>query len=197
MATTPKEPLSHYYTLDEYFALEHAGHARYEYWAGEIVCMSGGSLRHTQIASNVHYRLRQKLEGGPCRAFVFELPVKAPTLPPYRYPDIVTACGELVIENIRGIDVLTNPVLLGEVLSPTTEDRDREAKFAAYQTLAAFREYLLIAQHTTHVIHYTRHADGRWLREDKTDLTAALTLESVGCTLALREVYEDVSFLGG
>lgn len=194
MVANPKEFWQHFYTLDEYFALEHVGDARYEYWDGEIVCMSGGSQEHSYIASNVHSRLQQQLRGGRCRAFTADLPVKTPTLLPYRYPDVTVACGPPTFDTMRGIDVLTNPVLIVEVMSPTSAARDQDDKFAAYQAIPTFREYLLIAQDTPHVIHYTRQPDGRWVREDVTDLEAVLKLDSVGCTLSLREIYEDVTF---
>lgn len=194
MATIRKDFPQHYYTLDEYFALELVGDARYEYWDGEIVCMSGGSKEHAQICSNVHFRLRQKLEGGRCRAYTSELPVKTPTLPPYRYPDVTVACGDLRFEDMRSIDALINPVLIVEVLSPTTALRDCEDKFRAYQALPSFSEYLLIAQDAPQVTHYARQTDGRWTREVHTDLDAVLTLDSIGCTLTLGEIYEDVEF---
>jgi Uma2 family endonuclease len=194
MVANPKDVPRPFYTLDEYFALEHASDARYEYWDGDIVCMSGGSQAHYQISFNAAFRLRQKLEGGPCRAFTADLPVKTPTLPPYRYPDVTVGCGELKFENIRGVDALINPVLILEVLSPTSEDRDREVKFTAYQAILTFEEYLLVAQNTPHVTHYAREADGKWLREDLTDLSSSVPLASVGCTLTLSEIYEDVRF---
>jgi len=196
MATDRKDMPRHYYSLDEYFALEHAGHVRYEYWDGEIVCMSGGSRWHAQISSNVHFRLRQQLSGGQCRVFTSEMPVKTPILLPYRYPDVTVVCGNPIFENMRGIDALTNPILIVEVLSPTTEDRDREDKFAAYQAIATFSEYLLIAQDMPRVIHYTRQSDSRWECEEVTDLAASLTLSSIGCALALCDIYEDVTFSG-
>src|SRR5438128_7505142 len=154
MATIRKDLPQHYYSLDEYFALEHAGHVRYEYWDGEIVCMSGGTKEHAQICGNVFYRLRQKLEGGPCRAFTSEQPVKTPTLLPYRYPDVVVGCDELKFESMRRIDALTNPVLIVEVLSSSSELRDRQEKFKAYQALPSFEEYLLIDQDAVYVTHY-------------------------------------------
>jgi len=196
MATHLKDRPRHYYTLEEYFAVEHAGDARYEYWDGEIVCMIGGSLAHSQITSNVHFRLRQKLGSGPCRAFTADLPVKTPTLLPYRYPDVTVACGDLTFENIRGVEALTNPVLIVEVLSPTTALRDRSDKFTAHQAIATFSEYLLIAQDAPHVARYRRQPDGRWVREDVNDLSAVLPLDSIGCALSLSEVYEDVKFSG-
>jgi Uma2 family endonuclease len=194
MVANPKDVPRPFYTLDEYFALEHAGDARYEYWDGDIVGMSGGSQAHYQISVNVVSRLVQKLSGGPCRAFTGDLPVKTPTLPPYRYPDVTVGCGELKFENIRGVDALINPVLILEVLSPTSEDRDREVKFTAYQAILTFEEYLLVAQNTPHVTHYAREADGKWLREDLTDLSSSVPLASVGCALSLSEIYEDVTF---
>ena len=183
-----------YYRLDEYFALEHASDARYEYWDGDMVCMSGGSEAHYRISFNAAFRLRQKLSGGPCQAFTADLPVKTPTLLPYRYPDVTVVCGELKFENIRGVDALTNPVLIVEVLSPTSEARDRQDKFTAYQAIPSFAEYLLVAQHAPLVTHYERQPDGKWTREDVTDLSASLTLASIGCPLSLHEIYEDVKF---
>lgn len=194
MATNRKDAPPHFFSLDEYFALEQVSDARYEYWDGEIVCMSGGSQAHTQISGNVFFRLRLQLGGGKCRVFTADLPVKTPTLPPYRYPDVTVACGELTFEHIRGVDALTNPSLIVEVLSPTTAARDYQDKFTAYQAIPTFTEYLLIAQETPHVTRYTRQPDGKWAREDVTDLDAALTLDCIDGTLWLRDIYEDVMF---
>jgi Uma2 family endonuclease len=194
MATYPKDTPRRYYTLEEYFALEHAGEARYEYWDGEIVCMSGGAREHSRISSNVHYRLRQGLEGSRCIAFTADQAVKTPTLLPYRYPDASVACGDLAFENIRGVDVLVNPVLIVEVLSPTSAMRDHEEKFVAYQAISTFNDYLLIAQDTTHITHYARTAGGMWARRDIIDQSGLITFQSIGCSLAIADIYEGVSF---
>jgi Uma2 family endonuclease len=194
IAANPKDLPQYYFSLDEYFALEHAGDARYEYWNGEIVCMSGGSREHGRISSNVHGQLYLGLRGGQCQTFTAEQPVKTPTLPPYRYPDASVACGELKYENVRGIDVLLNPVVIVEVLSPTSAARDYEDKFTAYQAIQTFSEYLLIAQDTPRVIHYTRQPEGGWERRDVIGLNATLTLTSINCALKLIDVYEGVTF---
>jgi Uma2 family endonuclease len=194
MATNRKEFPQHYYSLDEYFALEQASETRYEYWDGEIVCMSGGSWEHSLISGNVFFRLRLNMRSGRCRAFTSDLPVKTPTLPPYRYPDVTVGCGELAYERIRGVDALLNPVLIAEVLSPSSAARDHEDKFVAYQAIATFREYLLIARDAPRVTHYRRQPDGRWTRQDVTDLNASLTLDSIDCALAMRDIYEGVTF---
>jgi Uma2 family endonuclease len=196
MAANPTGPPAHLYSLDEYFALEQAGEARYEYWDGEIVSMSGGSLAHGLIASNIHFRLRQKLVGGACVAFTADLPVKTPSLPPYRYPDAAVVCGDVRVENIRGVDALLNPVLIVEVLSPSTERRDREQKFMAYRTIPSFKEYLLIAQDVHYVLHQRLQSGGVWVPEEIAGLDRHLTLDSVGCVLAMAEIYEGVTCSG-
>jgi Uma2 family endonuclease len=194
MAANPKDPPRHYYSLEEYFALEQAGDARYEYWDGDIVCMSGGSRAHSLISSNIVYRLRQRLEGGPWLAFTGALPVKTPSLLPYRYPDATVACGDRKYESIRGVDALINPTLIVEVQSPTTAQHDRKEKLTAYQTISSFKEYLLIAQEAPHVGHCVRQPNSLLTLEDITELTGVLTLESVACELSLREIYEGVVF---
>lgn len=194
MATNRKDVPQHLYTLDEYFALESTGDARYEYWNGEVVCMSGGSEAHSQICGNVFFRLRLQIGGAKCRVFTSDMPVKTPTLLPYRYPDVSVACANLTFENTRGIDVLTNPVLIVEVLSPSSTGRDHEDKFAAYRAIDGFSEYVLVAQHAPRVTHFARQPNGQWVPSYLTELTATMNLGSIGCTLSLSEIYEDVSF---
>jgi Uma2 family endonuclease len=193
MAANPSDPPRRFFTLDEYFALEHAGDARYEYWDGNIMCMSGGSYAHSRIASNTHGQLARKLAGGPCVAFTEGLAVKTPTLLPYRYPDVSVVCGEPRVENIYGVEALLNPVLIVEVLSPATEAHDRGNKFIAYQQILAFQEYLLIEQQDPLITHYTRRQDGVWLREDVAGIAALIRLSSIGIELPLAEIYEGVA----
>ncbi|MBX7224350.1 MAG: Uma2 family endonuclease [Blastocatellia bacterium] len=190
MSSYPK----HYYTLEEYAALEGVGHARYEYWAGDIVCMSGGSEAHGRISGNVHAELHAQLKKRSCTAFNGEIPIKTPTLPPYRYPDTSVACGTPGFEKILGIDVLTNPVLVVEVLSPHTEAADRGEKFEAYKTLESMQEYVLVAQTAPLLTHYVKQENGIWKRFDTADLTATLKLEAIGCTLTLEDIYAGVEF---
>ena len=92
MATNRKDMPQHYFTLEEYFALEEASEARWEYWDGELVCMSGGSRKHIIISSNVFFRLQLQLGDGPCRAFTADLPVKTP-LPYAGHVDDVAAAA--------------------------------------------------------------------------------------------------------
>ena len=193
MAANLKDIPRRFYTLDEYFALERIGDARYEYWHGDIVCMSGGSQQHVRISGNVYFTLRQQLTAGHCEAFTGDLSIKTPHLPPYRYPDVSVACGKVEFEKIEGIDALLNPTLIVEVLSPATEGRDRQDKRIAYQSLASVMEYLLIAQDAPHLIHFVRQGD-TWTRADYTDLDATIALPFIQCVLVMRDVYLGIEF---
>jgi Uma2 family endonuclease len=193
MATNPRDVPQHYYSMEEYFALEQASDARFEYWDGEIICMSGGSRRHYLISSNVHFALSSALRGGRRRAFTGDAAIWTPTLPPYRYPDASADCGDLQYKHINGLDALVNPVLVVEVTSPSTIGRDEGEKFVAYQALPTLREFLLVSQDAPRVTHYTRRAGGAWQRRDVTDVDASLELESVGCVLKLRDIYEGLT----
>jgi Uma2 family endonuclease len=192
MAANLKYP-QHYYTLEEYFALEQGSEARFEYWDGEIVCMSGGSMRHYTISDNLFATLRTLLRGRNCRAFSGGVPIKTPSLPPYRYPDASVVCGEVVSEKIGGIDALVNPILIVEVLSPGTAHLDREPKRDAYQKLSSVQEYLLISQDAPHVTQYLREGR-RWVRKDFGDLSAALELPSIKSSILIGDIYEGVTF---
>lgn len=182
------------YTLEEYFELELASEERYEYFNGEVFCMSGVSPNHGQIESNLNLELRLALRERRCRVFPANIRIKVPAAPPYRYPDLAVVCEKPIYEEIGGIEALTNPALLIEVLSPSTEAYDRGDKFSHYKSIPSFREYLLVAQHRPHLTHYVKQSDGKWDYEETNDLTSNLDLPSVGCVLALSEVYRDVEF---
>jgi Uma2 family endonuclease len=194
MATNPKDMPRHYYSLDEYFALEQASDARFEYWDGDIVCMSGGSRAHGTISSNVHFALATGVRGGRCRTFTGDMAVWTPTLPPYRYPDASAACGELEFKHIKGHDALVNPVIVIEVTSPSTVGLDEGPKFVAYQAIPTLREYLLVSQDEPRVTHYARRDDGAWERRDVTDMDASVELESVDCAMKMRDIYDGLTF---
>lgn len=189
MSTQPKRK----YTLDEYFALEIASNERYEYFDGDVFCMSGVSESHSQIESNLNLALRLALRERPCRVFVANMRIKVPSLPPYRYSDLSALCGKPVFEEIGGVDTLTNPTLIVEVLSDSTEAYDRGDKFTHYKSIQSFGEYLLVAQHRPHITQYVKQAGG-WTYAEVNDRLASVRLSSIDCSLELSDVYRDVSF---
>lgn len=184
----------HKYTLEEYLEMDARSEARLEYWDGEIFDMSGVDPDHDQIEGNIYHHLRLKLRGKKCRPYLANTRLKVPSMPPYRYGDISALCGEPQYEMIGGVQTLTNPALIIEVLSYSTEGYDRGLKFTQYKSIPSFCEYLLVAQGRPHVSHFVRQADGLWNQREYTDLTAVVKLTSLDCELTLQEIYEDIVF---
>ena len=181
------------YTLDEYLALERGSEVRYEFWDGEVFGMSGGTLSHERIMGNSFALFRSHLR-GTCETFAGDMQIKVPSAPPYRYADGSVVCGKVEVERFNGNDLLVNPLLIFEVLSPSTEAYDRGDKFTYYKSIPSFREYLLIAQHRAHITHYAKQADGVWSYAEINDLDGSLQLFSVDLTLKLSDVYQNVEF---
>jgi Uma2 family endonuclease len=190
MSALPKQETR--YTVEEYIAILKNSDERYEYFDGELVAMAGGKIAHGAIALNVAATLQSKLAGFACRAFNGDVAIKVPAAPPFRFPDASVACGELVVEELQGIEMIVNPILLVEVLSTSTEKYDREGKFLAYQSIESFQEYLLIEQDRYHVTQYVKQGDGAWLRRDFIGSEVEIKLSAVDCTLTLAEIYRDV-----
>lgn len=182
------------YTLEEYLVMDAKSEARLEYWEGEIFDMSGVSKRHARIEINLTLHLGLRLAQRGCLIFPANLRLHVPSLPPYRYGDLSALCGQDQYVNIGGLDVLTNPALIIEVLSTSTESYDRGDKFTHYKSIPSFCEYLLIAQHRPHVAQYIRQEDGSWLQREFNELTDVVKLTSVACELSLQEIYEHVAF---
>lgn len=176
----------------EYLAFEHDAEEKHEYWDGEVVAMAGGSPEHNAICFNLAAALGPQLRKSGCRGFTSDQRVRIPASNRYVYPDLTVVCGEPVFDQ-DDPQTIANPTLIVEVLSPSTESRDRGSKLFGYRSLPSLGGYLLVAQDRTWVEHWSRQADGRWLVTEIEDLSATLDLPEVGCKLPLAEVYEDVT----
>lgn len=190
MAANPQQR----YTLEEYFELERRSEERFEFWNGEVFSMSGVSPEHGQIESNLIFCLRTKLSGRSCRVFPANVRIKVPDAPPYRYPDLSALCGEAQYEKIGGINALTNPALIVEVLSPSTEAYDWGEKFWRYKSIPSFSEYLLAAQDRPFVTQFVKQSNGDWIRYDFAGVGDNVKLHSLNCELNLSEIYQDINF---
>jgi Uma2 family endonuclease len=182
------------YTLTEYLELDTQTAERYEYFDGEVVAMSGASLRHNRIVRNLIRAIDASLEGKPCEVLPADMRIKVPTALPYRYADLVVVCGEPIIEDMQGLEMLVNPLVIIEVLSASTEAYDRGIKFSEYQSIASFQEYVLIAQDRPHVTHYVRQEGGQWLRSDLLGVAEHLRLRALDCTIPVAAIYRQVPF---
>lgn len=190
------------FTVDQYLAFERTSEERHVYLDGEICAMAGESNEHGDISANVVIALGSQLKGKPCRARTKDTKVRSGpmrvsgqgTRGLFSYPDIVVICGEPEYPDAHR-DVVLNPAVIVEVLSPSTEAFDRGEKFTRYQTYnPTLTDYLLVSQDRPQVEHFSRQADGRWLYRLITGLAASVEIASIGCTLRLVDVYDRVAF---
>jgi Uma2 family endonuclease len=189
MTTQPHPRL----TPEEYLRIERAAEWKSEYIDGEMFAMAGASLQHTLIALNLGAELRAGLRNTPCTAHTNDLRVTTDPLRHYTYPDVVVICKPAQFVDGRR-DTITNPTLIAEVLSGSTEKYDRGAKAERYRSLASLAEYMLVSQDRVHVELYTRRPDGAWSLREWNDPAAEIDLASVGCRLKIAEVYAKVVF---
>ena len=187
MATAPATPRL---TPEEYLALERRAEFKSEYDSGYLNAMSGASREHNLIAGNTHRELSTQLRGRPCESYISDMRVRANATGLFSYPDVSVVCGEPRFLD-KEVDTLLNPTVIIEVLSPSTEAYDRGRKFAHYRRLASLREYVLIAQDKVLVERFTRQGED-WVLTELSRLDEILRLDSIGCAVPLREVYDRV-----
>ena len=181
------------YTVEEYLAFERTSETKHEYFAGEIVAMAGASYEHNLIMGDTFGSLRNQLRGKSCTVLPSDQRLRVSSQGPLTYPDIMVVCGPPHFTDERP-DTVTNPTVIIEILSPSTERDDRGRKTKHYRTLESLQEYVLIAQDECHVEHYIRAEHGWWRFNEATDRAATIQLSSIDCTLALAEIYERVAF---
>lgn len=175
----------------DYLAFERQSEERHEYLAGEVFALAGASLAHNQIVANLIATLLPGLKSHGCGAWSSDLRVRIPQVDVYTYPDVVIVCGEPQLEGDE-LDVLRNPTLIVEVLSPSTEAYDRGRKFEFYRTLPSLEGYLLAAQDRVQVELFTRQPDGRWSLETANQLDDEIELAAVSVSLRLADVFDQV-----
>jgi Uma2 family endonuclease len=190
MSSLPKS----YISPEEYLARERVADFKSEYYAGEIFAMAGATEAHNLIVTNVVRELSAQLKSRPCRVYPSDMRVKVDPSGLYTYPDAVVACGEIRFED-EDRDTLLNPVIVVEVLSPSTEAYDRGGKFAQYRRLNSLKEYVVIAQDRYLVERFVRHEDGQqWILTEFSGPAATLVLPSIQCAVPLAEIYDKVEF---
>lgn len=180
------------WTPEEYLAFERAADQKHELIDGDIFLMSGASRRHNLLVFNLAVTIGNQLRDRPCEAYTSDLRVRLQGTQ-YVYPDLTVVCGEPAFEDAE-VDTLTNPTVLVEVLSPSTETYDRGKKFQYYRELASLQEYVLVSQERYWVEKYSRQENGQWLLTDATGVHAVVNLPSIECNIPLAELYAKVVF---
>ena len=186
----PKQRL----TVEEYLAIEQTAAQKSEFYDGEMFAMSGGNYTHSTLKVNIYEQLNARLRGGKCRLSDSDMRVLVPATGLHVYPDASVVCGPPQFTNAQQT-TLTNPNLIVEVLSPSTERYDRTTKFWHYQTIPAFTDYVLVTQDAPQVEHFYRNPDGEWLYRPYEGLDAVLKLPAQAIEIPLRDIYENVTFV--
>jgi Uma2 family endonuclease len=196
----PHSPPRH--TVEEYLALERSSEERFQFLDGQVYLMAGESPDHGTICTNIGGQLYNQLRGKPCQVFSKDMKVRSGPKPKsryeikglYSYPDLVVVCREPQFHD-EYRDVLLNPTVIIEVLSPATEAFDRGEKWLRYQTwLPSLTHYVLVSQAKPQLEHYLRQPGDEWLYSSVKELEGSLYLAAIDCTLRLAEVYDRILF---
>jgi Uma2 family endonuclease len=179
-------------TAEQYLAMDRAAEFKCEYFDGEMFAMSGGSMRHADLQSNIQGELYAALRDGECRVYGPDFRVRISSQM-YTYPDISVVCGKPILADDRQ-DVLLNPVVIFEVLSPSTEKYDRGLKLQRYRTIATLQDYILVDQSQIRIEQYTRQENNLWTLRDYEGLDGEFTIGSIGVSLSMRRIYDRVEF---
>jgi Uma2 family endonuclease len=172
---------------EEYLALERSSEVRHEYANGEIFAMAGATREHNLTAGNIYAELRLALLDRPCEVYTSDMRIKVSPAGRYVYPDVAVTCEAPAFEDgVR--DTLLNPRVVVEVLSDSTEAYDRGDKFALYQGIPSFQEYVLASQKEPRIDHFRRLPDGSWIFRT---LRAGdrLVLASIECEILVERAY--------
>ena len=189
MASNPKQR----FTPEEYLELERKAEFKSEYLDGQIFAMAGASIEHSAITANLTGEVVQQMRGKPCRVLTSDTKIRSSYSGLYSYPDLSIVCDEPTFQDDKR-DVLNNPKVIFEVLSPSTEAFDRGGKFFRYQIIDTFTDYILIAQDEPRVEHFIRQSDGGWLLYVVRGLESKLHIASIDCTISLAGLYDKIKF---
>ena len=185
------------FSIEEYLLFEEQAEQRHEYHNGNVIPMSGGTIEHNQIAANMMAEIKIALRNQKrsCLVTTSDMKIWLETTQRFVYPDVSIICeAPKFYQNRR--DAITNPLLLVEVLSESTEAYDRGKKFEHYSLLPSFREYVLVNQYEPTLEIFFRDHDrpDDWLYHRETGLDSVICFKSIDCHIALKEIYELIDF---
>ena len=174
----------------EYFALEAKPEIKHELWWGEMIAMAGAHRDHVTVAANTFRALDNHLDGTPCQAGTSDLRVSLDDAENYAYPDVVVWCEDAQWDEDAPLSTLLTPLVVVEVLSRSTQLRDRREKLNAYRNLPSLRDYLMIAPDAVSVEHYARdeNSDG-WINHHYTRRSQIVRLAALGVEIEVAEFY--------
>ena len=175
------------YPYGEYLALEASSNVKHEFLEGQIYAMAGGTPEHAALAAAVIGLLFSNLRWSRCRAYDADLRVRTPT-GLATYPDVTVVCGP-VQRDREDPQAVTNPTVIVEVLSRSTEEYDRGDKFEHYKSLHSLRQYILVSHRDRRIEVWSRADDGSWKSSQASEGGVA-QLGSIDARLDVRDLYE-------
>jgi Uma2 family endonuclease len=175
---------------EEYLSMERNASFKSEFFNGQVYAMSGASIAHNNISGNIYAAVHAFLKNKTCRPYNSDQRIKIPTWPSFLYPDMSVACGN---PEIIDKDNIANPVIIVEVLSPSTEEYDRTVKFGQYRQIASLKDYVLVSTKTKSVTKFQRAGDTDcWTEFIYDQPEMSLHLESIEYKLPLEEIYYNI-----
>nr|MBA3694906.1 Uma2 family endonuclease [Acidobacteriota bacterium] len=175
-------------TPEDYLTFEREADTRHEFLDGEIYAMAGESLLHSRICMNLAREVGNSLKGKRCEPLSPNMKVRTSSASLFAYPDLTIVCGEPLFHD-RKKDVLTNPQVIFEVLSPSTAEYDRTTKFQkcriGNETLT---DYILVSQDKPFIEHFFKQTDDKWLYQSYGAIDDFLKIETIDCELNLSEI---------
>jgi Uma2 family endonuclease len=189
MSTQPKHRL----TPEEYLVRERLAETKSEYYRGEVFAMAGASRKHNLIVANLVASLVTSLRRRNCTVYPSDMRLLVSDTGLYTYPDVLVVSGKPILTDAEG-DVLTNPVLIIEVLSESTKNYDRGGKFHQYMRIPTLQEYLTVSQTEMLIDQRIRQADNSWLIRELVPAKGKVSIQGLGVELDFAEVYDKVDF---
>ena len=191
MALAKRHPI---FSVNDYLEYERNAPERHEFLDGSVYAMAGESPRHSTICFNLYGIIQTQLRGKRCRGFSPNMKIATNEKGLYSYPDLAIVCGTPTFYDQKS-DVITNPTVIFEVLSPSTESYDRGEKFLRYTNqIETLQDYILISQDKPSIEHFTKLENGGWQSTETKGLEAILKINSIECEIVLSELYDLVDF---
>jgi len=191
MALAKAHPI---FSIENYLDFERVQTERHEFLDGSVYAMAGESPNHSTLCFNLNIIVGLQLRGKRCRGFSPNMKIATNEKGLYSYPDLAVVCGQPTFFD-RKSDVITNPTVIFEVLSPSTENYDRGEKFLRYTNqIESLQDYLLISQDKLLIEHYLRQENGGWEKNEIEGIEASVKINSIECEILLAELYDLIEF---
>lgn len=182
-----------YYTPEEYLQLEETSEFKNEYRDGEIIPMADGTTNHNEIAGNFYANFKFKMRGKNYKIYMGDVKLWIQRYRIYTYPDVMVIQGEPIYEG-TGTTKVTNPLMIVEVMSSSTETHDRTNKFRFYRSIPTLQEYIIINQYEYLVEQFNKNLEGQWVLTEYESVDALLSLKSIEFQVSLSDIYEGIKF---